>query len=146
MSAGIAETIVTKMIMLLLAVVATPMNEGDTIRVDRLASTGIYDSYEIDRSDEGYTVFEIDGDKRKKEGTIRPTKKAHTFQIVRGETSDTIEVASLLATVDPGELSKLDDKVLAVDGGMPIRLQRSDDLLYLTSRQLDQTFVVREDT
>ena len=137
---ALAQPALGKLMMFLLALVAHPVDEGESFRVDRVGASGSVQSYEIAHTDDGYAIS-TDGDEV---ATIRVGDEDGTYQIVEGDDEKKVDLGELLGGIEPGELAEVDEKLVTIKGHSPVRLTRVEGLVYLTSAPVKSTvYVVR---
>lgn len=146
MSFGASIPVVSKMMMFLLTILATPIEKGDSIRVDRIDAGGEVHVHEIERSDDGYTIFEVEDDEKTKIATIEAGEDDGAWKITKGDDEDTVDLASMLRDIDAEKISEFDEKVLTFEEHRSVRLTRTGGLLYLTTLPAKATYyIVREE-
>lgn len=139
------QSAITEIFMFLLALVATPLDDGDSIRVDRVGAQGVEQNAVIEKTDEGFALVRVRGEEKRAVGTFRPGKEdGHFDLVVDDKVSESFDLNTLLGEVEPGKLASLDAEYIAIDGGGTVRLQRSGELLYLAATNMRTTFVVRK--
>lgn len=141
-----AQVAVTKLLMFVLAFMAMPMDDGETIRIDRLEGKAVEETVEIDKTRKGWRIFRLENNKRTENLAVTSDADANGRFVIRDgqRVIDKIDLRKVIDKKLRAELPKTADKKLALPGGNSAQLRRSGAILYLTSGERDDIFVVRK--
>ncbi len=128
---------IAQMLMVLLALVASPIDDGESLHVDFVERQSI-EQMQVERKKNTYTVFSVASDAKKKVATIEKSDEGEaTWTIQEGEAKKrTVDLGEMLGDTKPAELAKLaeaDEKVVGVGEQHKVKMMRSGKVLYLKS-------------
>lgn len=127
---------IAQILMVLLAIVASPIDDGESLHVDFVERQSI-EQMQVERDKNTYTVFEGVDDEKKKVATIEKSDEGEAKWVIQeGEAKKrTVDLGELLGDTEPGELAEADDKVVSVGEQHKVKMMRSAKVLYLKSAQ-----------
>lgn len=127
---------IAQILMVLLALVASPIDDGESLRVDFVENQSI-EQMQVERKKNTYTVFSGVDDAKKKVATLQKSDEGEAkWTIQEGEAKKrTVDLGELLGETKPGELAEADDEVVSVGEQHKVKMMRSGKVLYLKSAQ-----------
>lgn len=126
------ETEMIRLLVVLFALIASPIDDGETLRVDQVSADGVISTVEAEREGSQYNMFTVEGDKRSDAGTVR--QKGNRFDAIDdGESMKIVDFDGAIASDVLSKIPKMDDGKIDANEKHFVRLQRSGGLLYLTT-------------
>ncbi len=133
----VASKVLGEAFWMVLAVLAAPQNV-DEFRIDAIGRQGYMGTMIVCRVDQGFEVYDEMNGQRKKYMTIQASGEqpgAYVVHNLAKETEEIVNPSAICPKLDLAKLRTAELLVLAVQEGGRIQVNRSGDILYLSSEQ-----------